>query len=443
MFDNEEFFESNTVNINRIISEILIFINFLAPLFFILNKAKIFQISNQFTFIFAILIFIFTFIDVILVFVFGSKKFKSKYPSHFDLIQHITKYFGLFGASIILGILGTHTHIGIYISYAIMVFMSCLYYCRKTTSIMAFSCYIIMLISIYVKSIGRINEGMSPNTVIGDFISYSAGFTIEYFFVFLISFSISKISARTLNQAIDTNEQLKKTQLEIMDFIPKILESHEVFTGHHVKHTVKYVDLISRELKRSGLYLDQLTDDNINLFAAAANLHDIGKVHIPDNILNKPGKYTPEEFEMMKSHPAEGRKLIESLPCIKDGKFNKIAIDMAYCHHEKYDGSGYPNGIVGDKIPLCARIMAAADVLDALLSWRPYKESIDIDTALKIIKDSSGSHFEPCIATALINLKPLIFSLSEDFKSKEIEDEEKEYTWRQKLNEERKLNSVH
>ena len=98
---------------------------------------------------------------------------------------------------------------------------------------------------------------------------------------------------------MEKNEQLRKTQFEIMEFIPKILESHEVFTGHHVKHTVQYVDLIAREMKKKGFYADILTEDTIVTYSAAANLHDIGKVHIPDNILNKPGKYTPEEFEMM------------------------------------------------------------------------------------------------------------------------------------------------
>ena len=260
-------------------------------------------------------------------------------------------------------------------------------------------------------------------------------------FVFIITYSVAKRSKWALDQAIKKNEQLRKTQFEIMQFIPKILESHEVFTGHHVKHTVQYVDLIAREMKKKGFYADILTEDTIEIYATAANLHDIGKVHIPDNILNKPGKYTPEEFEMMKSHPEEGKKLIESLPKIKDGTFNEIALQMAYYHHEKYDGSGYPNGISGKDIPLCARIMAAADVLDALLSWRPYKEPFDIDTVIGIFEDCRGKHFESCIVDAVVDLKPLILLLAEDFKIKETSDEEKEYKWRQRIAEGQKKKS--
>ena len=156
--------------------------------------------------------------------------------------------------------------------------------------------------------------------------------------------------------------------MKIMEFIPRMLESHELFTGHHVRHTVKYVELISRELVKEGHYNEILTEQAISVYSAAANLHDIGKVHIPDSILNKPGKYTYEEFQMMKSHPAEGKRLVQLLPMINRGWFNIVAEQMAYCHHEKYDGSGYPNGLSGNEIPLCVRIMSAADVLDALLS---------------------------------------------------------------------------
>lgn len=106
---------------------------------------------------------------------------------------------------------------------------------------------------------------------------------------------------------------------------------------------------------------------------------------------------------------------------------------MAYYHHEKFDGTGYPNGIAGTDIPLCARIMTAADVLDALLSWRPYKERMDIEQVMKIFENGKGTHFEPCIADAVLSLKSEIYEVSQEFLEKEIGDEEKEYSWRQQL----------
>ncbi len=262
------------------------------------------------------------------------------------------------------------------------------------------------------------------------FVSYVICESIGYVFILLVTLTLSKRILYSLNLILKRTDFLRKTQLDMMKFIPKVLESHEVFTGHHVKHTVQYVELIARQLKVMGYYKEELTEEFIEMISAAANLHDIGKIHIPDNILNKNGKFTDEEFAMMKKHPEEGKKLIEYLPEIRNGIFNEIAIQMAYCHHEKYDGTGYPRGIKGNDIPLCARIMAVADVTDALISWRPYKEPFGREKVIDIIKTSSGTHFEPCIVEAALALMPSIFKLSEDFKKQERQEEEQEFAWR-------------
>ena len=158
-------------------------------------------------------------------------------------------------------------------------------------------------------------------------------------------------------------------------------------------------------------------------------MHDIGKIHIPEGILNKQGKFTSEEFELMKSHPEEGKRLLQVLPKIDDGRFNEIAKEMAYCHHEKWDGTGYPRGIAGKQIPLCARIMTAADVLDALISQRLYKNPKSIDQAMRVFLDSRGTHFEPCIADAVISLRDTIEKIDIDYKKKESEAYRKELEW--------------
>ena len=194
-------------------------------------------------------------------------------------------------------------------------------------------------------------------------------------------------------------------------------------------HTRKYVEIIAKELKKGGYYQKELTDENIELYSTAAFLHDIGKIHIPEGVLNKIGKFTPEEYQLMKIHPEEGKKLLEYLPQIEDGTFNEIAKQMAYCHHEKWDGSGYPNGLKGKEIPLCARIMAAADVLDALISQRLYKEPMPVEEAMEVFERSKGMHFEPCIADAVINLKNLISIIDEDFKTTEASTNAEELEW--------------
>ena len=187
-FDDEEFFEANTININRLVTKILILLNLLPPVFIILNKIHIFSIENVFSLKIAVGIVIFTLVDTILVFGCGSERLKSKNFRLYDSIQHFAKYFGLFGAAVILGILGTHTHIGIYISYALVTFMSCLYYNRKTSLIMSIICYLIMLVSLYGKSVARVAELLTLKTAERDFLSYAAGFTVEFMFVLIITY---------------------------------------------------------------------------------------------------------------------------------------------------------------------------------------------------------------------------------------------------------------
>ena len=227
----------------------------------------------------------------------------------------------------------------------------------------------------------------------------------------------------------DKNSVLEETQSRIIQFISKILGSHDLFTGNHVNHTRTYVGIIARKLKENGHYSDVLTNEEISTYETAALLHDIGKIHIPEGILNKTGKFTPEEFQIMKIHPEEGKKLLQYLPPVSDGKFNCIAEDMCLYHHEKWDGSGYPFGISGTKIPLCARIMTAADVLDALLSRRLYKEPMTVDQAMHIFRDLSGIQFEPCISKAVLDSRTEIDSFDSYFKGEEEQNNLSELEW--------------
>ncbi|MBP5437904.1 MAG: HD domain-containing protein, partial [Treponema sp.] len=133
-------------------------------------------------------------------------------------------------------------------------------------------------------------------------------------------------------------------------------------------------------------------------------LHDIGKIKISDAILNKPGKLTEEEFEVMKTHTTEGMKILSKTLLSTTGSgYLKESIDMAWCHHEWWNGKGYPRGLKGEDIPLSARIMAVADVFDALLSRRSYKEPIPFDRAIEIVKNESGTHFDPLVVAAFLN----------------------------------------
>ena len=185
-----------------------------------------------------------------------------------------------------------------------------------------------------------------------------------------------------------------------------LAETRDSDTGNHIRRTQFYVLELAQHLKDHPRFLHFLTPDNIELLYKSAPLHDIGKVGIPDRILLKPGRFEPEEFEIMKTHTTLGRDAIahaeRSLSIEVD--FLKMAKEIAYSHQEKWDGSGYPEGLSGDDIPISARLMAVADVYDALISRRVYKAGMSHEKAVAIIKEGRGSHFDPDVADAFMAL---------------------------------------
>ena len=165
---------------------------------------------------------------------------------------------------------------------------------------------------------------------------------------------------------------------------------------HHVRKTAAYTDIIMRELKKEGIYTDQLTDDFMDDVVNSAPLHDIGKIQVSDTILNKPGKLTDEEFAIMKTHTTAGAEIIAHAMNTVSGDdtgYLKEASNLAHYHHEK---------LKGEEIPLSARIMAVADVFDALVSRRSYKEPFPFEKAMAIIQEGAGSHFDPQVAGAFL-----------------------------------------
>lgn len=188
-----------------------------------------------------------------------------------------------------------------------------------------------------------------------------------------------------------------------------LIESRDGETGEHVKRTSAYVGILAKAAQKRGKYMEILNDEYIDLLEKAAPLHDIGKIAVPDSILQKPGKLTEEEFEKMKLHTSEGGKIIRDvLGKIEDVEYLQIAEQVATYHHEKWNGQGYPYGISGEDIPVCARIMAVADVFDALVSKRCYKQAMPVDKAFDIIKESSGLQFDPELAKIFIEIRPEI-----------------------------------
>jgi putative two-component system response regulator len=186
-----------------------------------------------------------------------------------------------------------------------------------------------------------------------------------------------------------------------------LAETRDSDTGNHIRRTQHYVRVLAQELQTHPRFGYFLTDPTIDALYKSAPLHDIGKVGIPDRILLKPGRFTPDEFEIMKTHTTLGRAAI--LAAEKqlgmEVEFLRHAKDIAYYHQEKWDGSGYPEGLQGEAIPISARLMAVADVYDALISRRVYKEGMPHEKAVAIIREGRGSHFDPDMVDAFLKLE--------------------------------------
>lgn len=183
-----------------------------------------------------------------------------------------------------------------------------------------------------------------------------------------------------------------------------LAEIRDPETGDHLRRTQGYMRVLATHLREYPRFAAFLTDQNIQALVKSAPLHDIGKVGIPDHILLKPGKLTPEEWEIMKTHSRLGRDAIEQAEHDADQpvEFLRMAKDIAHYHHEKWDGSGYPDGLAGEAIPIPARLMALADVFDALIARRAYKAPFPFERAVEIIREGRGSHFDPAVVDAFL-----------------------------------------
>ena len=444
---DDSFFTENIVNINKRIY-IILFWTLIVPVSFVaLTQVGVWYVPTPY----AAMIFIYSLAMAFICMVLNKTGNKN--------MQSVTMYLGLIGISGFVFLLGMKGVIVLTISWAFAPFISCLYYNRRLTRITTIINFVLTILAYWLRSSAVTLVLSGVKTASRWFIENVSGVIVEFIFVFLVTDFLSKrtyqtfrrlmsinadkdgaykrLNEKTLEQ-FNTNKELQEkneyiekldeelntrnkglseNQHKIVEFVVSSFGSFDLFGVTHNYHTGKYVQEISKKLRENGYYADELTDEKIETYMLTALLHDAGKIRIPQNIVNKFGKYTKEEYEIMKTHPMEGRKILEEMPIIDDGSFNIIAKEMALYHHERWDGSGYPYGVSGEAIPLCARILGAADVLDALISPRLYKEPMSIDEAMKFFAKEKGKSFEPCIADAVIALKNEIIIIDRDFKT--------------------------
>ena len=203
------------------------------------------------------------------------------------------------------------------------------------------------------------------------------------------------VSART--------KDLVRIQRKITAGFANIVEARDNETGDHVRRTSQFVRLIAENLATSSAYSSQFTPELIDMLEQTAPLHDVGKMAIPDKILLKPARLTPDEISVMQKHTVFGKELIDkTMLGVESDEYVKMAEDIAMYHHERWDGTGYPEGLKGEEIPLSARIMSIADVYDALRSKRIYKNACSRTEAVEFIRNQSGKHFDPVIANVFL-----------------------------------------
>ena len=220
---------------------------------------------------------------------------------------------------------------------------------------------------------------------------------------------------------------MKTTRDVAIVSLSALAESRDNETGAHILRTQEYVKVLAEHMSQSPKHAELLTPNYIELLYKSAPLHDVGKVGIPDNVLLKPGKLTDEEFEIMKGHPQIGAEALSiAEKQLGSSSFLRVAKEISLTHHEKWNGTGYPNQLSGDDIPLSGRLMALADVYDALISKRVYKPAFTHEQAKAIILEGDGIHFDPEVVQAFLTVEDAFVSIASQYQDSKSEQSELE-----------------
>ncbi|MBP5587242.1 MAG: HD domain-containing protein [Treponema sp.] len=304
----------------------------------------------------------------------------------------------------------------------IMGFLPFLIFTRRRTVAYLFcilSLILFCLLELFSSSIQPIYEISPRATFIIKATNIFLSIIVLSVMIFLFSHIVQNVEFNLEHEVMFQAEKLQTQNERIINYqknmilsLSNLVENRDNDTGEHVRRTSTYVYLLAKATKASGYYIETLTERYVDMLYRAAPLHDIGKIAVSDLILKKPGKLTPEEYEQMKIHTTRGEQIVkEVLGPSNDPEYVRIAGEIAKGHHEHWDGTGYPSNLKGEQIPLSARIMAIADVFDALVTQRCYKQAFPLEQAFEIIKESSGSHFDPVLVEVFIENKRAIIDI--------------------------------
>lgn len=391
----KKFLEGHVDKVNRLSSRLYFILSFLCIILYIFCRIGFYNYPVDRALF--IVVFAISSSTILLIYDRKIKNHKAK---------SIFKYLLLIATQVIVVCMATDVNLTLTVSYLTMPLFTVMYFDPVFTFISCIVSAISQLIGVVLKAEQGVEmfwPGITPMYYI---ITNGSGVVLEYIFITaLLTFS-SKTARNYMYSVFLRNQKLAQVQRQILYSLADIIESSDTTTGQHGKRTTEVVTLINKYLLEHNIYTDECSINDMNLISMAAPLHDIGKMKVPEHILLKPGRLSPEEFEEIKKHPVEGSKIIlQTLLKVEDPRFVQIAHEMTLYHHEKWNGTGYPDGLKEKQIPISARIMAIADVFDALCSARPYKEKFSFEQAMDILKDLSGKHFDPELVNAMFSMK--------------------------------------
>ena len=304
----------------------------------------------------------------------------------------------------------------------VLIFLPQLYYIEGRTTnysmgISAYTCFVMVTIYvlaslvIFVRSFRQLerHKQLSYATYLVVTLAVTVVQSIQPEVLLTSLVTTIVVLSAYLNQENPMYTGLQNYHREMVMGFATLVENRDDSTGGHIHRTTEYVELLAKELKARGFYEEILTRDYIHNLVMAAPMHDVGKIAISDAILQKPGKLTEEEFAIMKTHAARGGEIIrETFGHLGNEQYETIAYDVARHHHEKWNGRGYPDGMQQTEIPLCARIMAIADVFDAVSAKRCYRDAMPLEQCFRIIEEGVGQDFDPIIAEVFLDIRPRI-----------------------------------
>lgn len=388
-----ELFKKNEIRINKLFSKGYI-LACLVPLFvFTMTVTGLFNFSlglATFGLCYSIGL------GLVFIFLLNKKYYKSSF-----------KYIANIAIQGITFIYSTDVDLAVTIMYMTGPLFALLYFDPKLEFVSCIISIISMIIGIVIMAPEAAPHLYIPVTPLFFILTTGGAYLLEMIFGSGLLMAATIIARKMMILVYSNGNRIASMQNDLIFSFADMIESRDGTTGEHVKRTSKTVAyMIEYISKHKEEYKINLSDKEMEMIAVAAPLHDIGKMKVPDAILSKPGKLEPWEFEIIKTHSEEGAKIIDkTMTNIEDPMFVRIAREMALNHHEKWNGAGYPYGLKGEEIPVSARIMAVADVFDALCSKRSYKDAFSIDDAYKIMEDSKDTHFEASLVDILKNLR--------------------------------------